>query len=51
MTVMPVRSKQDALLTLQPLASLSVQERVLLFCLASGTVPRLGSFASRRRRA
>jgi hypothetical protein len=34
---MPVRSKPDALLTPQALASLSVQERVLLFCLASGT--------------
>jgi hypothetical protein len=32
---MPVRSKPDALLTPQALASLSVQERVLLFCLAS----------------
>jgi len=35
--VKPVRSKSDALLTPQALASLSVQERVLLFCLASGT--------------
>ena len=34
---MPVRSKPDALLTPQAFASLSVQERVLLFCLASGT--------------
>jgi hypothetical protein len=34
---MPVRSKPDALLTPQALASLSVQERVPLFCLASGT--------------
>jgi len=32
-----VRSKQDALLTPQALASLNGQERVLLFCLASGT--------------
>jgi helix-turn-helix resolvase-like protein len=34
---MPVRSKSDALLTPQALASLSVPERVLLFCLTSGT--------------
>jgi EamA-like transporter family len=34
---MPVHSKPDAPLTPQALASLSVQERVLLFCLASGT--------------
>jgi hypothetical protein len=34
---MAVRSKTDALLTPQALANLSVQERVLLFCLASGT--------------
>jgi hypothetical protein len=35
---MPVRSKPSAaLLTPQALASLSVEERVLLFCLASGT--------------
>ena len=34
---MAVRSKPDALLTPQALASLNVQERVLLFCLASGT--------------
>jgi len=34
---MPIRSKPDALLTPQALASLNVQERVLLFCLASGT--------------
>ena len=34
---MPVRAKSGALLTPQALASLSVQERVLLFCLASGT--------------
>jgi hypothetical protein len=34
---MAVRSKPNALLTPQALASLSVQERVLLFCLASGT--------------
>src|SRR5215471_596899 len=31
------RPKSDALLTPQALASHSVQERVLLFCLASGT--------------
>jgi len=31
------RPKSDALLTPQALASLDVQERVLLFCLASGT--------------
>jgi hypothetical protein len=34
---MRIRTKPDALLTPQALASLSVQERVLLFCLASGT--------------
>jgi hypothetical protein len=34
---MPVRSKPDALLTPQALASLGVQERVILFCLGSGT--------------
>jgi hypothetical protein len=34
---MAARSKPDALLTPQALASLSVQERLLLFCLASGT--------------
>ena len=34
---MPARSNPNALVTPQALASLSVQERVLLFCLASGT--------------
>jgi hypothetical protein len=34
---MPVRSKPDALLAPQSLTSFSVQERVLLFCLASDT--------------
>ena len=34
---MAVRSRADSLLTPQALASLDVQERVLLFCLASRT--------------
>ena len=34
---MAARSKPDPLLTPEALASLSVRERVLLFCLASGT--------------